>query len=37
MLKVAVAIFVLGIGAFWITAWFSGAPEPLPFEYEGFD
>ena len=37
MLKVALLMFALGLGAFGVAAWLSGDREPLPLEYEGFD
>lgn len=36
-IKIAGLVFALVLGAIAVTAWFSGEPEELPFDYEGFD
>ena len=37
MMKVGGLVFALVLGAIAVTAWIAGEPEPLPFDYEGFD
>lgn len=36
-IKIGGLVFALVLGAIAVTAWFSGEPEELPFDYEGFD
>ncbi len=36
-IKIAGLAFALVLGAIAVTAWLSGEPEELPFDYEGFD
>ncbi len=36
-IKIALAVFAVGIGVIGVIVWMSGDPETLPFDYEGFD
>jgi len=36
-IKIAGLVFALVLGSVAVTAWLSGEPETLPFDYEGFD
>ena len=37
MFKISLVLLGLVIGAVALTAWLSGAPDVLPFAYDGFD